>query len=123
MLAGHRNAGRMNLGEAGVSEERATFVSAIGGGDVATAGVSRKEKNVAVTASGEHYGITGEGIDFARAKIAGDDSLGVTIYEHEVEHFRLRKHCHSPERDLATERLIGAQQKLLSRLAARIKCP
>jgi len=54
MLTGDWNTGGMNLGEARITKKRATFVSAIGGGDVAAAGVSRKEKNIAVTAGREN---------------------------------------------------------------------
>src|SRR5437660_2518931 len=123
VLTGDGDAGGMNLGETRITKKGATFVSAIGGGDVATAGIGRKEKNIAVTAGREHYSVSGEGIDFAGAKIAGDDSLGMTINQHEVEHLSLRKHLHRAERDLPAEGLVGAQQKLLAGLAAGVKRP
>src|SRR5438270_5296488 len=113
----------MNLGETRITKKGATFVSAIGGGDVAAAGVGRKEKNIAVTAGRENYGIAGKSIDFAGAKLAGDDSPGVTIDEDEVEHLGLREHFHRAERDLPAEGLIGAEQKLLAGLAASVKRP
>ena len=68
MLTSDWDAGGMNLGEAGIAKERATFISAIGGGDVATARVGRKKKNIAVTAGRKNNGIAGEGIDFAGDK-------------------------------------------------------
>ena len=111
------------MGEAGITEERATFVSAIGGGDVATAGIGRKEKNIAVTPGCENYGIARESIDFAGAKVAGDDSLGVTINQNKVEHLGLRKHFYGAERNLAAQRLISAEQKLLAGLATRVEGP
>jgi len=46
MVTGYWNAGGMNLGEARIATERATFVSAIGGGDVATASIRRKKKTL-----------------------------------------------------------------------------
>ena len=113
----------MNLGEAGITKERATFISAIGSGDVATACVGRKKKNIAVTAGREHYRISGEGIDFAGTKIAGDDPLGMTIDQHEVEHLGLREHFHRAEGDLPAEGLIRPEQKLLAGLAAGVKRP
>src|SRR5436305_1892062 len=64
----------MNLGEAGITKERATFISAIGSGDVATACVGRKEKNIAVTAGRENYGVAVEGIDPA----LGRNGMGAT---------------------------------------------
>jgi hypothetical protein len=103
MLTGDGDAGGMNLGEAGIAKERATFVSAIGGGDVATAGVGRKKKNIAVATSSKNNGIAGEGLDFPSAKIATDDPLGMTVDQNEVEHLGLREHFHRPERDLPAE--------------------
>src|SRR4029453_18756262 len=123
MLAGNGNAGRVNLGKTGVAEEGAAFVSAIGGGDVATACVGGEEKDVAVTASGKNNGITGKGIDLAGAKVARDNSLRMTVDQDQVEHFRLRKHFHGAKSDLATQCLIGAKQKLLTGLTASIKGP
>ena len=113
----------MNLGEAGITKERATFISAIGSGDVATACVGRKKKNIAVTAGRENYRVAGEGIDFAGAQIAGDNSLGVTIDQNKVEHLGLREHFHRAERDLAAEGLIRPEQELLAGLAAGVKRP
>src|SRR6267378_871573 len=113
----------MNLGEAGITKERATFISAIGSGDVATACVGRKKKNITVTAGRENYGIAGEGIDFACAQIAGDNSLGMTIDQNKVEHLGLRKHFHRAKGDLPAEGLIGPEQQLLAGLAAGVKRP
>src|ERR1044071_5473324 len=100
MLAGNGNAGGMNLRETGITEEGAPFVGAIRGGDIATARVGRKKENVAVTAGRKNNGIAGERIDLARTKIAGDDSLGVTVDQNEIKHFRLWKHFDGAERDL-----------------------
>src|SRR5437899_7739662 len=111
----------MNLGEAGITKERATFISAIGSGDVATACVGRKKKNIAVTAGRENYGVAGEGIDFAGVQIAGDNSLCVTIDQNKVEHLGLRKHFQRDERDLEDEGLIRREQKLLAGLYAGVK--
>src|SRR6266536_6015605 len=97
MVTGYGNAGGMNLGEAGITEERATFVSAIGGGDVAAARVGRKKKNIAVTPGSENYGVAREGLDFPCTKIAGDDALGMTVNQNKVEHLGLRKHFHRAE--------------------------
>jgi hypothetical protein len=46
MVTGNGNAGGMNLGETGITEERAAFVGAISGGDIATSGVGRKKKTL-----------------------------------------------------------------------------
>src|SRR5437588_4421504 len=123
MLTGDRDAGGMNLSEARITKKRAAFVSAIGGGDVASPRVGRKKKNISVTAGGENNGIASEGIDFASTQVAGDDALGMTIDQHEVEHFGLRKHFHGAERNLPAEVLIAPEQQLLAGLAASVKRP
>ena len=91
----------MNLSETGITEECAALVSAISGGDIATARVGRKKESVAITAGRKNNGIAGERFDLARAKIAGDDSLGMTVDQNEIEHFRLWKHFDGADRDLA----------------------
>ena len=110
MLAADRNAGRMNLGEARVREERAFFVGSISRGHVATARVRRKIKNVSVAAGREHDRIAGVRLDFSRDEAAGDDSFRVAIDHDEIEHLRLRKHRHAAGCDLAGERLVSAKQ-------------
>ena len=107
--------------KAGIGKERALFVSAIGGGDIAAARVGREIENISVSAGREDDGIARVRIDFPGAQAAGDDALGVSIDKHEIEHLRVRKHLHSARGDLAAERLVSAQQKLLPGLPARIK--
>ena len=111
----------MNLGETGIGEERALFVSAISRGDIATARVGRKVKHVSIAAGREDNRVPRVRFDFSRHEVAGDDPFGVTVDQHEVEHFRLGKHFHRPGGDLAAERLVGAEEKLLAGLAARVK--
>ena len=98
----------MDLGVAGVGEERALLVGAIGGGDVAAAGVGREKKNIAVAAGREDDGIGRVPDDFAGDEIARDDALGVPVDEDKIEHLRLRKHLDGAGRDLPAKRLIGA---------------
>ena len=111
----------MDLRVARVGEERAFFVSAIGGGDVAAARVSRKIKNISVSAGREHNGIGRVRFDFSGDQTARDDSFGVPIDQNEVEHFSLRKHLDGSGGDLSAKRLVGAEKKLLPGLAARVK--
>ena len=111
----------MNLCVAGVGKERAFFVGAIGGGDVAPARVGRKIKNISVSAGREHDRIARVRFDFSGDEAAGDDAFGVPIDQNEIEHFRLRKHLDHSGRDLPAKCLVGAEKKLLSGLAARVK--
>ena len=123
MVTGNGNAGGMNLGETGITEERAAFIGAISGGDIATAGVGRKKENVAVTAGCKNNGIAGEGVDLSSAEVARNNSLGMAVDQHKVEHLGLRKHFYRAESDLPGQCLVGAEQELLASLPARIKGP
>ena len=111
----------MNLGKTGIGEEGATFVGAIGSGDIAAARISREEKDVTVATGGENDSIARDGANRARAQVACDNSLGMTIDQHQIEHFSLWKHFDFPSRYLAAESLVGAEQQLLASLAARVK--
>src|SRR5436190_22341252 len=111
----------MNLGEARVRKERAFFVGTIRCGDVATARVRRKIKNVSITARRENNSITGMGFDFPSHETARDYSFGVAVHQDEIEHLGLRKHFYRVRGDLAGEGLVSAKQKLLARLAAGVK--
>ncbi len=99
----------MDFGEAGIGKERAFFVSPISRGDVASTRVGREVKNISVTAGGENDRVRGDIIDLTRAQIPGDDSLGVSIDNYNVEHFGLRKHLHGAGGDLPAKRLITAE--------------
>ncbi len=116
-----RNAGGVDLGETGIGEERAFFISAIRRGDVAAARVCGEIKNISVTAGGENDRVRGDVVDLTRAQIPGDDSLGMSIYNNDVEHFGLRKHLHGAGGDLPAKRLITPKQKLLAGLSPRIE--
>ena len=107
--------------KAGIGKERAPFVSAISGGHIAAAGVGRKIKNISISAGREHDSIARMLIDLSRAQAAGDDALGMSIDNHQVEHLRVRKHLDRAGGDLPAERLITTEQKLLTGLAARVK--
>jgi hypothetical protein len=62
-------------------------------------------------------------LDFSGTQAPGHDSLGVSVDNHQVEHFRLGKHLHRAGRDLAAKRLITAQQKLLTGLSTGVEGP
>src|SRR2546423_11929330 len=102
----------MNLGETGVREERALFVGTISCGDVATARIRRKIKNVAIATGRENDCITRVRLDSSGHETARDDALRVPVVQNQVEHFRLRKHGDRAGRDLAGKRLIRAEEQL-----------
>jgi hypothetical protein len=111
----------MNLREGWVREERASFKSSISGCDVAPACVGREIKYVSISTSREHDSIRCMSLDFSGTQIAGNDSLGMSLDNHEIEHLRLRKHLDRAGRDLSAKRLITAEQKLLTGLSARVE--
>src|SRR5438045_9459522 len=101
----------MNLGEARITEERATFISTIGSCDVAAARVGGKEKDVAVAASGQNDGVASERTDSARSQIARDNSFRVAIDHNQIEHLGLGKHLDCADPDMSAKRLIRSQTK------------
>src|SRR5207302_11358768 len=114
-----RNAGGMDLGETGIGEERAFFISAIRRGDVAAARVRGEIKNISVTAGGENDRVRGDVVTLTGAQLTGDDSLGMSIHNNDVEHFVLRKHLHRAGGDSPPKRLMTPKPKLLAALPAR----
>ena len=61
--------------------------------------------------------------DLAGDQVAGDDAAGAAVDDDQVEH--LVRGCIStvPARDLTLERLVGAEQQLLTGLAAGVEGP
>ncbi len=66
IVARDRNAGGMNLGEAGVGEQRAALMGAPDSGGVGTLGVGGEVVDVAVTARAQHHGVAEVRLDLAR---------------------------------------------------------
>ena len=63
----------------------------------------------------------GERADLAGDQVAGDDTGGVAVVQHEVEHLRALEQLDGSEVHLAGERLVRAQQQLLPRLTTGIE--
>ena len=121
MIASDRNARGVNLGEARVGETGPALVCAPGGGDVATLGVGRQVEDVAVAAGGQDDRVRGVRLDRAGDQIAGHDAAGATVDDHQVEHLGAREHLDLARRDLARQRLVRAQEKLLPGLPTGIE--
>ena len=122
IIAGDRDAGGMDLREAGIGEERAAFVCAPDGGGVGALGVGGKIKDVAVAAGAEH-----DGIGQMRIRSSPVTRLRVTM-PRALPSMTIRSSIsvRGNMRDLAGvnlafERLVGAEQKLLAGLAARVE--
>ena len=123
MIAGDRNAGRVNLGVAGVREERPATISAPDGRDVARFRVGRQVENVAIAAGAEQHGVGGVRLVFAVEQVAGHDAPGPAVDRDEIEHLPPRIELHAAKLHLPHQHTVGAKQQLLARLAAAVERP
>ena len=121
VLARGRDAGRMDLGEAGVRERGAALVGAPDGGDVAALRVGRQIKDVGVAARGEDDRVGGVGADLPGHEVACDDAARPPVDHDQVEHLVTRVHLHRAPAYLPGQRLVRAEQELLAGLAAGVE--
>ena len=119
--AGDRDAGRVDLGVAGVGHVGALAVGPPGGGDVAAHGVGGEEEDVAVAAAGEHDDVGEVGLDLAGDHVAHDDAAGAAVDHDQLDHLVAGVGLHRAGGDLALEGLVGADQQLLAGLAAGVE--
>jgi hypothetical protein len=116
-----RDARRVDLRVAGVPEVRALAVRPPPCGDVAAHGVGGQEEHVAVAAGGEYDCVGEPGLDGAGDHVAGHDAARLAVGDDQLDHLVTAVHRDRPGRDLALERLVGADQQLLTRLAAGVE--
>ena len=121
MVAGDRDAGGVDLAEAGVGEQRAALEGAIGGGDVAPLGVGREVVDVAVAAGGEDHRVAQVHLHLAGDEVAHDDAASAPIDDDEVEHLAAGVHLDVAQRDLTRQAAVGAQEQLLAGLTAGVE--
>ena len=123
MVAGHRNAGRVNLGVAGVGERRALLVGPPDGRGVAALGVGRQVEDRAIAAGRQDDGVGDVRFDRAGLQVAGDDASRLAVDHDQFLHLVPREHLDRAQAHLALQGLVGAQQKLLAGLAAGVEGP
>jgi hypothetical protein len=111
----------VDLREAGIGEESALPVCSPGGRRVATLGVRRQVESVAVATGGEHDGIGHVGFDLPRHHVASHDAASRAVDDDELQHLVAWEALHRSGAHLTCERLVGAEQKLLSGLAASVE--
>ena len=121
MVAGDRNAGRMDLREAGICEQRAALVRPPGRRDVRVHGVGGKVVRRAIAAGRQNDGVACIPLDLARREIAGDDAARLAVDDDEVEHLAAGEQAHRSLVHLPHQRLVGAEQQLLPGLSARVE--
>ena len=121
MVARHRDTGGVNLREARVGEERAALVGAPRRRDVRVHRIGGEVVDRAVAAGCEADRIGRVLLDLAGHQVADDDAARLAVDEDEVEHLAAGEHLHRLLVHLAHQRLVGAEQQLLARLAAGVE--
>ena len=111
----------MDLGEAGVGEERAALVGPPDRSGIAALCIGRKVEGIAIAAGRQHHRIANMRFDLARDHIARHNTFGMAIGNDQVEHFGAWVHCDLAGVDLPAERLVGPQQQLLAGLPTGVK--
>ena len=111
----------MDLREAGIGEACALAVALECSRAVRRHGVGREEEYVAVSARCDHDGVCAVALDLTGDEVAGDDALGFAVLHDDVEHLVTGIALHRAGGDLLVEYRVGAQQELLTRLAAGVE--
>jgi hypothetical protein len=120
-LVARRDAGRVDLGVAGVGEQGALAVGPPGSGDVGGHRVGGQVVHVAVAAGGQHDGMSRVGVHLAGEHVANHDALRRAVLGDDVEHVGAVVKRDLAGSDLACEGLVGAEQELLAGLAAGVE--
>ncbi len=111
-----RDAGRVDLREAGIAEKRPALVRAPDRGRVAGLRVGREVEHVAVPAGRQDDGVARVRFELPVHHVPRDDAARAPVDQHQVEHFAPREELHPAPLDFLRERLVGADQELLAGL-------
>ncbi len=121
LLSMNRNAGRVNLREAGVAEIGPSPVTLHRCGTVTIHRIGRKEISVSVAACRNDNRMSAETLQLTGNQIPGDNSLCLTVNHHKIQHLVTRVTDHGSGRNLTIERGIGSKQELLAGLSPSIE--
>ena len=116
-----RDAGRVNLGEAGVREVCALAVCTPDCGGVAAHRVRREEEDVSVTAGCQNDRISDVGFELAGGHVARNDTASATVGNDEFHHLVARVLGHGAGGNLTLQCLVGTDEQLLTCLAACVE--
>src|SRR6185369_17178894 len=114
-----RDAGRVNLGVAGVGKESAFFVGFPVGRNRAPHGVGGEIENVDVPACAKADGVGSITLHLAGYQVAHRDAARHAVDDNQIEHFAAVIHLDRAGLDLAGKSGVSAQQELLAGLATR----
>lgn len=90
-------------------------------GRVGVHGVGRQVEDVAVAAGGEDDGVREVRVDLPGDQVPGHDAARPPVDDDQVQHLGARVHLHVPGGDLPGQRLVGAEEELLARLATGVE--
>ncbi len=111
----------VDLGEAGVGEVGAAPVRPPDGGGVGVHGVRREVEDIAVATAGQHHRVREVRVDAAGDEIPGHDPARPSVDDDQVEHLGARMHLDVARGDLPRQRLVRAEQQLLTRLTTGVE--
>ena len=111
----------MDLREAGVTEVGTLAVCAPDCGSVTPHRVGRQEEDIAVTTGCQDNRVSDVGFQLAGCHVAGDNATGATIGNDDLNHFVARVFLDRAGCNLTFQRLVGADQELLTCLATRVE--
>ena len=92
-----------------------------GSGYIAAHGVGRKIKNITISAAAQQYGMSKMSFQLACDQVARNNTTGLPIDDHHIQHLMPGIHLDIAERHLALQCLISPYQQLLPCLARRVK--
>ena len=121
LLAVDGDTGRMDLREAGIGEECTPLIALKGCGAVGIHGVGGKEIGISISSGSDDNSVCTEALEPSGDEVAGDDTLGLTVYQHEVEHLVARITLDGTCSNLAVQGGICAEKQLLAGLAPCIE--
>ena len=113
----------MNLRVARVREEGAALVRPPRRGDVRVHRVGREVVRRTVAAGAEQHRVGGVAFDRPGREIPADDAAGLAVDDDQVEHLAVGERLDGAALDLPHHRLVGAEQQLLTGLAAGVEGP
>jgi len=121
VVPGDGDAGGVDLGIAGVGEGGALAIGADIGRNVAAFGICRQIEDVAITACGQDDSVSRPGFHASVGQVSRHNAACMAVDNHQLQHFVAGIHFDVAGVNLACQGLIGADEQLLSCLAARIE--
>ncbi len=123
IVAALGDAGRVDLGEAGIGEVCAALVGPPDGRDVGALRVGGQIEDVPVPAGAEDHGVAHVGLDLARDHVTHHDAARPPVHDDQVQHLGAGEHADPAGGDFLLELLVGPEQELLAGLSPRVECP